>query len=130
MASRNLFKFQGFIPGGVIIAGRFKPNGSSAMDQTETYGRGFTVAYTSTGLYTITFTDKYNQLISFVPSLAEGTAGDQYVIGGTYTASAKTMTIQAWDVSGAALADIAAATNNYISFIAVFMNSSLKKSGS
>ena len=41
--------------GRVMVAGSFVPNGSSAIDNTKNQGKGWSVAYTSTGLYTITF---------------------------------------------------------------------------
>lgn len=116
----------GFNHGAVVIAGRFKPNGSSAMDQTKTYGKGFTVLYTSTGLYTITYDDKYSFCFAFVPQLSLGTDIDTICKGNVYSASAGTQIITTWDISDAALKDVAAATDNYISFIAVMGNTSFQ----
>ena len=114
--------------GVVIVAGSFAPNGSSAISASSRLGRGFSVARTSAGLFTITFSDKYNQLLSFVSSLQEATAGDQVLVNGVYTAASKTITITNWDISDAAAADIAANANNRIHFVAVFQDSAVTPS--
>ena len=44
-----------------MLNGSFKPNGASAIDNTLNQGEGFTVAYTTTGVYTVTFSDKYGK---------------------------------------------------------------------
>lgn len=106
----------------VLISGSFAPNGSSALAATSTYGTGFTVAYTSTGLYTITFADSYAQLEAFVCTLQLASGADTFLQAGSYSSANKTITIRNWDVSGAAVADIAADANNRINFIAVFAN--------
>lgn len=130
MANRQLEKIWGLGKDYVVVAGSFAPNGSSAIAATSNKGKGYSVAYTSTGLYTITFTDAYSDLISFMPMLQLATGADTFLQVGTYTAAAKTITIRNWDVSDAAVADIAANANNRINFVAVFRNSSVTSGGS
>ena len=55
-----------------------------------------------------------------VCSPALGTVADHNLVVGTYTASAKTLTIA--NYSAGTLADIAAATGNVVHFLAVFKN--------
>ena len=106
------------------VSGSFAPNGNSALVAANTYGQGFTVAYTSTGLYTITLLNGYGQLQSATCSLQLATGDDKYLQFGVYdattNAAAPTITIRCWDASAAAVADIAADTNNRIHFCLTF----------
>src|SRR5689334_5391449 len=124
MSSRLLRKIMGITHGLVNVPGSFAPNGSSALDATKVNGKGFSVAYTSTGLYTITFEDAYPFLVSATASLQLATDADQLVKVGTYTAASKTLVVTAWDISSAAVADIAANANNRINFNCYFGNMS------
>lgn len=108
--------------GYVAISGSFAPNGSSALVATSTYGAGFSVAYTSTGLYTITFEDTYKTLVSATATVQLASGDDKFLQFGAYNATAKTLTIRCWDISDAAVADIAANANNRINFHVVFKN--------
>ena len=108
----------------VMVAGSFAPNGSSAIDATKTYGKGFTAAYTTTGTFTVTLTDVYGQLDSATATLQLATAADQIAMIGAYTAASKTIIIYVWDISDAALSDnVTANTNNRINFCLIFRNS-------
>ena len=109
----------------VIVAGSFAPNGDSAIAATSNKGKGFTVAYTSTGLYTITFTDKWTDLVSFTVTKQVATGDDTFLQAGTYDASARTITIRNWDVSQPGVLDIAANANNRVHFCAIFRNTSI-----
>ena len=104
----------------VTVAGSFAPNGSSAIASSSLEGVGFTVARTSTGLFTITFADAFPSLVATVPGLRLASAADLDLQFGTYNSSAKTLQIRVWDYSEEAVADIAANANNRISFICVF----------
>ncbi len=104
----------------IIIAGSFAPNGSSAISAASKKGRGWTVAYTSTGLYTITFGNVFPHLISFVPGLQHPTAVDLTIQAGVYTAASKTITVTTLAV--ATPTDVAADANARIHFIAIFAN--------
>lgn len=105
----------------VIIAGSFAPAGSNAPTTVE--GVGFSVAYTSTGLFTVTFADRYPGLIAAVATLQLATAGDQKVEIGSYSEANKTLQIRVWDIGDAAVADVSADANNRINFICFFRNS-------
>lgn len=104
--------------GRVGISGSFAPNGSSALAAASMYGTtGWTVAYTSTGLYTITLDDKWLYLLSAWHSLQLHTGSDKYLQWGDIdVASAKTLQLRCWDASDAAVADVAADSNNRIHF--------------
>lgn len=102
------------------IKGSFAPNGSSAIDATQNRGYGWTVARTSTGLFTITFDSVYPALRAFTANLQLASADDKFCQVGTYTAASKTLEIRVYDISGTAVADVAADANNRINFCAVF----------
>jgi predicted flavoprotein YhiN len=108
----------------VKIEGSFAPNGSSAVASASIKGNGFSVARTSAGLFTITFDDKFTDLMSFTHGLQLATADDKYTIAGVFTAASKTITITVWDISGAAATDVSANANNRIHFSATFNNTS------
>jgi hypothetical protein len=122
MASRIFRKIMGLNYGEVRVSGSFAPNGSSALSATAVKGKGFTVAYISTGLYRITFADKYPTLISCRLGLQLTTGDDKVLQMGDYTAASKTLDIRCWDISAAAVADISANANNRIHFDCVFGN--------
>lgn len=116
---------RGLGKGVTIIAGSFAPAGAGAV--TDQKGRGFTVARTSAGLFTITFTGRFGDFIAFIPGLQLAAGDDKFVQMGTYTAASRTLTLRVWDVSVPAETDVAANANNRINFIAVFKNSSAPK---
>lgn len=117
MVDRMWFeKVRTLLTGRADISGSFAPNSSSALSAASTYGKGFTVAYTSTGLFTITLNDTYVKMISASCALQLATGDDKYLQLGSYSASGKTITIRVWDASGAAVADISANANNRIHF--------------
>lgn len=130
MASRNTFRPRTLNPEAVCIMGSFAPNGSSAVAASSRKGRGWTVARTSTGLFTVTFTDKFNALLSATATLQLATPDDKAAQIGTWTASTKALQILVFDASAAAVADVAADANDRINFVAWFMNSSLAALGS
>ncbi len=109
----------------VLVAGSFAPNGSSAVAASSRKGRGFSVARTDVGEFTLTLSDKYPNLISAVATLQQATAGDQFLQVGEYDEDAKTIVITAIDASGAAAADVAADANNRVNFVLVFQNSTV-----
>ena len=113
--------------GVVIIAGSFAPNGSSAVSSASVLGKGFTVARSNTGVFTITLTSKYARCLSATASLALSTPGDQVLQWGAIdVASAKTLVLNVWDISGAAVADISANAANRIHFCLVLQNSTVQ----
>jgi hypothetical protein len=122
MANRNFEPLRAAGGERVVISGSFAPNGSSALSAASTYGRGFTVARTSAGLFTITLADQYYQLEAATATLQLASGDDKVVQFGTYTAASKTITLRVWDISGAAETDVSANANNRIHFCLVFKN--------
>lgn len=126
MANRNFDFIQGLGKGIKVISGSFAPNGSSAVAATSVKGKGFSVARTNQGVFTITLQDAYVALLAGHCTLQLATAADQYVqLGAIDVVSAKTVVINVWDISDAALADIAANAGNRIHFTLVLSNSTL-----
>lgn len=126
MANRTLYGIQTLGKNRVVLAGSFAPNGSNPISPNSIRGRGFTVAYTSTGLYTITLDDVWAQCDSAIATLQLATAGGKFVNIGSIDLAAKTVQIAAWDISGEAKADIAADPNNRINFVLALRNSALE----
>lgn len=125
MAIGPFFPFRSRNRESITIEGSFAPNGSSAVSSSSVKGKGFSVARTAAGVFTITFQEKFNDMLVANATLQLATAADQFAQVGTYTAASKTLVINVWDVSGAALADVAADSNNRINFSATFKNTSL-----
>lgn len=83
--------------GVVVIAGSFTTNGASALSASGVKGKGFTVARTDTGKFTVTLDQQYTALLS-------GTATAQCItasnldracqLGAVDVTSAKTIVIQ------------------------------------
>jgi hypothetical protein len=106
-----------------LVSGSWAPNGSSALVSTDVYGYGFSVAYTSTGLFTITFSNTYRRLQSVTATLQLASGDDKYVQVGNYVAASRTLEVRVWDASSAAVADVAANANNRVHFVCVFDDS-------
>lgn len=107
-----------------LIVGSFRPNGSSAVATTA--GIGYSVVRTSAGLFTVTLTDSYPGLLSGHCSLQLAAGGDQIVqFGEIDVVTAKTVQIRVWDISDAAVADIASNANNWIHFTLCLKNTSM-----
>lgn len=127
MANRDWRPLAGSLNVGVVVlAGSFAPNGASAVSSASNQGNGWSVARTSTGLFTITLQDSYVSLLSATATLQLATADDKMVqIGSCDVTSAKTIEIRVWDISGAAVADVAADANNRINFVLCLRNSTV-----
>ncbi len=91
-------------------------------------GLGWSVVWTSPGLYTVTFTDGFNSLISTRASLQLATADDKLCQTGTLVNTATpVLQIRIWDKSANAVRDLDAAdANNRIHFEAWFRASAAK----
>ncbi len=101
----------------VRISGRFFPNGSSAIANSSNQGKkGWTVAYTSTGLYTLTLERRWLKIVPVALSLQLNAAADLKLQWGQFTATATGWTCQIRSLAVAVLTDIAANANNSISF--------------
>ena len=108
----------------IKIAGRFFVNNTSAIDNTKNIGKGWTVAHTSTGLYTITLSNHYIQIDSCIAMLHLATAAAQFVQGGGVTPSTNTIVLRVVNAAGS-VADTEANAGNYISWNAIVSASSL-----
>lgn len=122
MAARMFRDVQGLVNGLKIIAGSFGPDTANAP--TKVRGKGFTVARTSAGLFTVTLDDKYYELEAASLTLQLASGDDKVLQLGSVDLSAKTIQIRVWDISGAAVADIAINDNNRINFVLFLKNSS------
>lgn len=126
MANRDFYPLVTDCPERVVMFGSFAPNGSSALDEDDFKGdRGWTAEYISTGLYRVTFSDTYEDLVYFGSKLQLATGADQQTQEGSWVAASRTQDVRVWDASDAAVKDIAANANNRIHFIAVFRNTRL-----
>ncbi len=124
---RNLAPVRTLVRELIPLVGSFAPNGSSAISGASRKGLGWSVAYTSTGLYTITFSDTFSDLVSFTCDLQLASAADSFLQMGTLVNTATPVVqIRNWDISSAAVADIAANANNRIHFTAWLRNSAAK----
>lgn len=126
MANRNFDFIQVLGKGVKVINGSFAPNGSSAVSAASIKGKGFSVARTSAGLFTITLQDAYQGLLAAECSLQLNAADDKFVqFGAIDVVNAKTVQIRVWDISGAAVSDISANANNRIHFVLHLSNSTV-----
>ena len=101
----------------VEIAGRFRPNGSSAVSNTYNVGRGWTVARSNTGLFTITMTDRFTALNKASAVVWSATAQNlkaqiaAFTVGPTATA-----TVQIRLVANGTATDMASDAGSWVSF--------------
>jgi hypothetical protein len=126
MASRSTYSVKSLGRELVAVVGSFAPNGSSAPQTVK--GKGFTVARTGAGQFTITFTDKYYDLVSIQSTLQLASAAASVVQVGAYSATNKTLVLTVLTESSGALvaADVSANANNRVNFTCWFRNSSVE----
>ncbi len=125
MSARNLAPIRTLVRELIPIVGSFAPNGSSAISGASRKGLGFTVAYTSTGLYTVTLSDKYADIVAVTHNVALVTAADIKLQTGVVTQSSASAaaSVQIRSLAVATLTDIAANAANRISFVIWVRNS-------
>lgn len=96
----------------VEICGIIFPQSTSAPTST---GKGFSVARTSAGLFTITLENTYPTLVCATASLSLATpATDHHLVFDAWDSSAGTITIT--HITGGSAADISADADNWIGF--------------
>lgn len=129
MAERPTYAARSYGRDEVKIGGRFKPNGSSAITNTQgstIFGRGFSVSRTGTGAYTLTFTGTLGVFLRGYAELHSSTITDGGDIrvgipvesGGNTTVA---LVHYGEDAGGVRQAeDVASASDNFISFELVF----------
>ena len=128
MAARSFVQLLGAADPGVVLLGiSFAPNGNGAVDQTSIRGRGVaSVARTNVGLFTVTLSDQYPTLLSATATLQLASADDKCAANiGTVDLAAKTIVVRLYDISAAALTDVAADANNRVNLTLVLKNSSV-----
>lgn len=74
------------------ISGSFRPNGSSAVTATTRVGKGYTVARTSAGVFTVTLADKYPRIVGGVAHLRMAGSHPYKVNVGTVVSGSSTNT--------------------------------------
>lgn len=117
------------------VNGRFKPNGSSAITNTAdstVFGRGFSVARTGTGQFTLTIQDRYELLLHATLTLWSSTivgGGVFRVVSVTYNEATTVVVIehQAETAGALAVADIASAAGNFVSFELIFRDAKVQR---
>jgi hypothetical protein len=77
-----------------MVHGSFRPNGSSGVVSGATKGKGFSVARTSAGLYTLTFDESYPELVGFSGTARVADSTCTVVQGGDYVAASKTLQVR------------------------------------
>jgi hypothetical protein len=80
--------------GRVNVHGSFAPNGSSALVAANTYGKGFSVARSGVGLYTITFDNTYPELVSAICGCQVADTKPTIAQFGDYVAASKTLQLR------------------------------------
>lgn len=120
----GLFPLECATPGVTSISGRFRPNSTSAVDNTLNQGASFTATRTDVGKFSVVLGTGCNSIIAITPGLQLNTAANQHVqILGAVTASTGTFYLQVYE-SGTGAADIASNANNWIHFTVWFSNRS------
>lgn len=105
--------------GTVSIRGRFAPQGVGTP--TVTFGKGFTVARTGVGVFTVTIPKPMlGTLAGWRLDVRTVTLIDVEVQGGTWVASTGVFTIRTRTSTTNAAADIAANADNEVSFALIF----------
>jgi len=108
----------------VMISGSFLPNGTSAVANASNTGKGFTVARTSAGKFTITLANKYAKCIAAHATIAMATSTDIVPqFGAIDVASAKTVVLNT--LVAAVETDIASNAANRVYFTLILANSHL-----
>lgn len=129
MAERPTFAARSYGRDEVVLRGRFKPNGSSAITNTQgstVFGRGWSVARSNTGIYTLTITGTLGVFLGGWAELHSSTItdGGDIRVGVPTESGGNTscvLTHYGEDAGGIRQAeDVAAASDNFISFELVF----------
>lgn len=126
MAARSFVQLLGAADPGVVVLGiNWATNGASDPVASTITGRGVaSVVLTSTGVYTVTLQDVYPSLLSATASVQLASADDKVAANiGAVDLNAKTIQVRIYDISSAALANVAAATGNRVNLTLVLKNS-------
>jgi len=124
----NFAKFHSWAPGPgiVLLSARFWPNGTSAP--TGLKGKHVvSVSRTGTGTFRVVFEGLFNDILGIVatPSFAAATDNFLQVVGWGTSGGNTYVDVANWDVSAAAVADIAANALNSISVLVLAKDTSV-----
>ena len=100
----------------VLISGIISLNSSAAVTGNNFNSLVASVTKSGTGEYTITLQDKYVELKSLNVTF-EGTGDIVPRVKSTDVAGAKTLVVQTWDISSAAVANVSAASKLHINIV-------------
>ena len=131
MADRNYpsSRINNFQHDCVLICGHFSVTGGVGILANSRFGNGYTVAYTAAGRFTITTDDTYRHVVACGATFCATTVTDRFmapVPPGGGAGAVVTWELDLWDVSGAAVTDPAAATDE-IHFWMILSNSQLDR---
>jgi len=97
MATINTYEVHALGPDRVLVGGSFRPQSAGALvaaDVAPQKYAGFSAARTSTGLYTVTFTEAWPDLDACLVSARDASGVAVIAQGGDYSASNKTLQIR------------------------------------
>lgn len=124
MPCKNANPLQHAQIGVVRMSGRFRPNGSSAVDASLKKGIGYTPSYVSSGLFRVTLDEVGVEAIAFGAHLSTAANTDKLAKAGAFSLANKTLDILTWDISDAAAADPASDADTWIHWWIDFQNTS------
>ncbi len=122
MSTRNYN--HGWVPGHyeVTISGSFAPDTANAPTTLRpTKCLHWSVVRVSQGLFRVTFSDKFQELINATATLQLAVAAARFVQIGAYNSTNNTLDIRVTDAAGA-VQDIAANADNRVNFTVKFSN--------
>ena len=100
----------------------FQCNGAGAPLALKGNATLYTVAKTSTGVYTITFTDGYNDLDAAIPGFQAAAASNVCVQLGSWNSTAKTLVVRLQNTVSGTVENVAADANNRVFVSCTFRN--------
>lgn len=125
MAARNLAPVRAINRELVPVVGSFAPNGSSAVDEDDNIGLGWSVARDDVGIFIVTLSDKWSALVSAQAQLQLESGGidSWFATVSDVDLDAGTIEIRIVDEAGAET-DVAADAQNRIHFTFWLSNTS------
>jgi hypothetical protein len=118
MADRNFPSHQicNFQRDGVLVCGHFSVTlgGAGPVTVGTRFGNGWTAVWTAAGRFTVTTDETFHHIVAFGTQFCAATPTDRFTTADVPTGGAGAqvvMEINLWDVSGAAVTDPAAATD-------------------
>jgi hypothetical protein len=94
MSKEQLYRMRSQNRETIFLSGAFRPNSSSGVVSGSSKGKGWSVARTSAGLYTITLADKYPAMVSGWAGVREAAGKATFCQLGDYVAASKTVQLR------------------------------------